>query len=306
MSLTSHLKTDTEIRRLFTEIPNLKPFFHTLNEGPAFPPNASSTILIKRNGPSNPAIGHAYDYWLRAYVQRINGMHEERCPSDLTASIGIALLKEHGTDLTADYVSVINRRNAYIQGQLTDESDLLHDCLLLANLETFFRSGYLSPEGVTSLSEWDYADLRALADETKRHSGFFTARHMLNCNPTFGAASCLLGGADADLVIDNTLIEIKTESSFGYKAQHIRQLLAYYLLGRLTPTSEANIQRLAVFNPRYGRYIYLDIEEIAEEIKLKDFTARFVELLCQPDCSNGNPQLIAAQKDIWLAWEKSC
>lgn len=306
MSLTHYLKTDTEIRRLFAEIPNLKPFFHTLNDGPAFPYNASSTILVKRNGPSNPAIGHAYDYWLRAYVQKINGLHEETRPDDLTASIGVLLLKEQEVVLTAEYASVVNRRNSYIKGQLMDESGVLQDCLLLAKLETFYRSGYLPPGGLDTPSERDYWDLIGLADETKRHSKFFIARDTLICNPSFGAASCLLGGADADLVIDNTLIEIKTESSFGYKAQHIRQLLAYYLIGRLTPSFEADIQRLAVFNPRYGLYIYLDVEEIAEEIKLKDFTARFVELLCDPDYSNGNPQLIAAQKDIWLAWEKFC
>lgn len=286
MSLTHYLNHDTEIRRLFAEIPNLKHFFHTMNDGPAFPPNVSSTILVKRDGPPNPAIGHAYDYWLRAYVQKLNGMHEEKRPEDLTASFGVALLMEQGKDVIAEYEAVVDRRNAFIKGELSDNPKVLHDCLLLAALETFYRSGYMPPGGINKPSERDYVDLGRLADETKKHKEFFIAQDTLFCNPNFGAASRLLGGADADLIIDNTLIEIKTESTFGYKAQHVRQLLAYYLLGRLTPCFEADVKRLAIFNPRYGRYIYLDIEEVAEEVNLNIFTDQFVDILCSESFLN--------------------
>ncbi|MFT4413341.1 hypothetical protein ACLM5H_05730 [Fredinandcohnia humi] len=75
MSLTGLLNHNKEIKELFKSIPNMKMSFQTLNEGTTFPVKAP--IIVKADGRANPVVGQAYDYWLRAFVQRINNqLHE--------------------------------------------------------------------------------------------------------------------------------------------------------------------------------------------------------------------------------------
>lgn len=52
MSLTKLLNHNKQIKELFKSIPNMKQFFQTLNEGPAFPVKAP--IIVKSDGRANP------------------------------------------------------------------------------------------------------------------------------------------------------------------------------------------------------------------------------------------------------------
>lgn len=307
MSLTSMLVYNNDMKELFAEVPNVKHLFKTLNaDGTPFPPNASSHILVKRAGKANPVIGHAYDYWLRSYVQRANGIHIEKSTVDLAASVAVKLLSSSGLDLRLEYLDIIKRRNEYIAGERDDDTIFMEDCMKLAGLDVYYRAGYIPEHGLTGAAREDVTDLFNLANETKNYTSFFTVREKLICNPEFGMATILLEGADADLIIDGTLIEIKTESSFGYKASHIRQLIAYYMLSRLTPSFGSEITRLAVFNPRYCRFIYLDIEELAKEMDLRHFMDRFVGAICDPyfaeDNNRATPTLKQIQHEIWTLY----
>ncbi|MFT4413340.1 hypothetical protein ACLM5H_05725 [Fredinandcohnia humi] len=144
------------------------------------------------------------------------------------------------------------------------------------------------------MSDKDTIDLLNLTKETQKYSSFFKMNHTLICNPTFEKASLLVGGADADVLIDNTLIEIRTESQFGYKADHMRQLIGYYILSLLTP-SFPKIDKLAIFNPRFSRYVYITIEGINSNFDLIGFSEKIIDiLLVRSSLSN---------KDKEMAWQ---
>lgn len=51
------------------------------------------------------------------------------------------------------------------------------------------------------------------------------ARQRATLNPTFGEASALVGGADADFVIDHTLVDIKTTKYPELKREIPHQLV---------------------------------------------------------------------------------
>ena len=42
-------------------------------------------------------------------------------------------------------------------------------------------------------------------------------------NPTFGDASNLVGGADADIILDDMLIDIKTTKAISFTQEHYNQ-----------------------------------------------------------------------------------
>lgn len=260
----------------------MKHLVRTLNEdGIAFP--KATPIVVKSNGRANPIIGHAYDYYLRAYVQRLNGMHIEQEREDLIASWSVDHLSSEVKSLKDTFVEITQRRNDYIVGSRDLDVTLIVDSMVLGNLDAYYRSGYLNEQGVLYVSDKDIDDLLSLTKATNKYSSFFNVSKTLICNPTFGNITRLLGGADADLIIDDTLIDIKTESTFGYKAGHIRQLIGYYILSCLTPSYTPEIKKLAIWNPRYCRYIYLAIEDICRSMDLLGFVDRFMVIISNPD-----------------------
>jgi hypothetical protein len=282
LSLTRLLLDHPEIKGLFSTIPNMKHLTGTLNEdGIAF--SKDNPIVVKSNGRANPIIGHAYDYWLRAYVQRLNGIHIEKEYEDLIASWSVDHLCSKVKSLKDTYAEIIWRRRAYIIGSYDIDIRLIKDCMVLGNLDAYYRSGYVSEQGVLYMSDKDMTDLLALTRAIKKYNSFFSVSNTLICNPAFGDITRVVGGADADLIIDDTLIDIKTESTFGYKAGHIRQLIGYYILACLTPSFTPEIKKLAIWNPRYCRYIYLTIADICRSINLLEFVDQFIRILFHPE-----------------------
>ena len=106
-------------------------------------------------------------------------------------------------------------------GKVTDS--LLRSILMLARLDPVYRTGRLFDD----ISEAEYAgidddmaDLRkllAVADS----SDLFKPKNSVYLNPEFGSGSALVGGADADMILDGTLIDIKTTKSAVY-AGHVQ------------------------------------------------------------------------------------
>jgi hypothetical protein len=70
-------------------------------------------------------------------------------------------------------------------------------------------------------------------------------------NPTFGAASAIVGSADADLISGDMLIDFKTTKSAEVRGEHMDQLFGYFLLNRRAGFPE--IKRVGLYFSRYGR-----------------------------------------------------
>lgn len=69
-------------------------------------------------------------------------------------------------------------------------------------------------------------------------------------NPDFGEVSPLVGGADADLVVGDMLVDIKTTKSAEVTGETLDQLFGYFLLARRAGLPE--IRRIGVYLSRYG------------------------------------------------------
>jgi hypothetical protein len=74
-------------------------------------------------------------------------------------------------------------------------------------------------------------------------------------NPIFGDASRAVGGADADLIVGDMLVDIKTTKKGTIKREYLNQLLGYFMLARMEkaidPTVPA-INRIGLYYSRYG------------------------------------------------------
>ena len=110
----------------------------------------------------------------------------------------------------------------------------------------------------------------------------FKAKKICLLNPTFKKASELVKGADADLVIDDMLIDIKTTKYLQNKQDYFNQLIGYYTLYRIGGISGMpatnKIKRLGIYFSRHGYLQLYNIKDITI-IKDKDKFSEFVEWL---------------------------
>jgi hypothetical protein len=262
MSLSSLLETDSE----------LTAYLRNLVATPRLP-SPPPALLAPPRSRNYGLVGAAFDYLLRWQLQRATP-HARTRRWVAEAAIGrlpapqrpqaIGLL-QHAKDQHARFLD---------HGNLTEE--LCAAAIGLAQLDTVFRSGRGRAEiGAPPLPQ-DLADLRALLAAVPAS----LARPLDRCllNPTFGEASGAVGGADADLVLDDMLVDVKTTKNFKLERMAFDQLIGYVLLARLggidaDPEPSKAITQVAIYFARYGCLVAWPLERLVPEAALQAATA---------------------------------
>jgi hypothetical protein len=194
----------------------------------------------------------------------------------------VRLLKQSGSHRLYEqgYLISTQAREEYARfletQQLTDE--LIKDSLLLAKLDVFLRVGKID-ENLQDVDEKDVEDLRRLMSLV--NTNLFKSSGVVALNPTFGLASNLVGGADADLLIDDLLIDIKTKKELTLERDEFNQLLGYYTLYRIdgiegTPPHHP-VRRLGIYFSRYAYLHVIPVEEVIDESRFPQFLGWFKE-----------------------------
>jgi hypothetical protein len=160
-------------------------------------------------------------------------------------------------------------------GRITDE--LVESALLLAQVDTIFRAKVVD-KNLGDVHKEDIEDLSKLISLIDLQ--FFKASRLCLLNPTFGDASLLVGGADADLVIDDAIIDIKTTKNFGLDREDFNQLMGYFVLheiagfGNLAPRQ--SITRVGIYFARFGYLHTIDLDGIIRPETFPDFVKWFI------------------------------
>ena len=125
----------------------------------------------------------------------------------------------------------------------------------------------------------DIKDLRNLISLLHSKRNLFLSRKHCLLNLTFGEASKMIGGADADVVIDDIIIDIKTTINADFTRDQFNQILGYYLLNSIGGINGINkkvkINRIGIYSSRFGEMLLVPIKNIIEEDKMKNFLEWF-------------------------------
>ncbi len=149
----------------------------------------------------------------------------------------------------------------YTQG-VASLQELCHHTLLLARLDAVYRAAvpnvidvyFEEFEDLTFYRRDDAPSDTQLADNVLQLARLFETQitvlpmNKVQCNPTFGRYSRAVGGADADFIMDNTLIDIKTTVKLAYNGKDMAQILGYSAM------AQALGQRIDVVGIYYARY----------------------------------------------------
>ena len=228
-------------------------------------PKVDSPLLVRvsRGEGSPQLVGSGFDYALRFGLQARFPCLARQTAGERGAELGFSF--GHSPDdvsnalLEAHNAIEVARKGA-AGTELT--SDVAAACLRLAAFESIYRSG--RPDGFTRHpAATEVAELQALFEIVPWEE--FTPEERIHLNPTFGEGSRAVGGADADLVLDDTMIEVKTVARSRLSLAIIRQLLCYAILARRFgldgDDSSTEITELGVYFARAGSLVRASLAE---------------------------------------------
>lgn len=289
MSLTSILsdKFNDELRDKL-KIDFIKPDFKLKTEVKAAP-------LTKNYG----LVGTAFDYLMRFYLQYHNKgtfIQRDKWVADnaykaLTNYLSRTKRKEIQTGFfndktfkTKHLLKIIKDQYAQtkknysqfiLDGQFTN--DLVTNSIYLAKLDVYYRTKIID-QNFDFHNPDDVKDLNAIISllDTQK----FIAKEKCYFNPTFGKASSLVGGADADLILDNTLIDIKATKNLRLDRKHLNQVLGYYVLSLIgginNKPSERPIENIGIYFARHGELWSIPINQLGDKSKFEEFRDWFI------------------------------
>jgi hypothetical protein len=264
MSLTSFLIDNADVRERFQQ-EFKKPKFLAKMDLVAPPITARYST-----------VGTAFDYLLRFFIQRHNPHTVSKdywIAEQAIVSLGFdAELLVKGQEIIS---TARKNLDAYLNnGQMSVE--LIQSALSLATLDPIYRAG-VGYEVIGDTYEEDVQDLKNLISGVD--SGLFTAKNLCLVNPTFGFASKLVGGADADLVIDDTIIDIKTTKKLILERSAFDQILGYYILHQVSGIGELNpkpiITKVAIYFSRFSYLYVIPLSEVIDPSTFPEFIIWF-------------------------------
>jgi hypothetical protein len=227
------------------------------------PPATWGDMVASPTSTNYSLIGTAFDYLMRFGIER-------ECDNVITRP-WVAWLGMHFANGVFDFddastiqKKVSNAENIYTDfiRKVVEVEDIVQACLDLANIDTLYRTGRALP-----IDEmFNYVD--AYGDDLIRlydaiPMDVFKGRHNIMLNPIFGDGSALVGGADADIIVDGCIIDIKTTKIPGVSSSAIKQLAGYYVLASISGIA---IDRLGIYSSRFGRLLSYNAEDVVDNI----------------------------------------
>jgi len=267
MSLTSFLEENADVRARF-----LAQF-----KKPEF--RIRSPLLAPPRTKSFGLAGTAFDYLLRFCIQRLNtGTHA----TGWIAESGLAAIYANGSPVVANKAKRLlneakRRHRAFLRSTRTRPPRALIEAAVgLAHLDNVFRVGIVDPRMFRPVPSALVKDLQVMLSLVQPQ--MFRSDRRCILNPTFGRGSQLVGGADADLIIDDTLIDVKTSKHLMFDREFFNQLAGYYVLsciGGVDGCRAAGIKHLAIYYARYGLLHRIAVADCIAQSNLPAFVRWF-------------------------------
>lgn len=172
-------------------------------------------------------MGAAIDYGIRFFLQaKYNAKHYNSLVAEIAANMNVGL----SPDGRRKAMELVQAAKEYLGSAKSVNKDYAYHCWQLANLDVIARARMI-PTRIPSIPSANDLD-----DFMRIMKGAIATWPPVEdyclLNPTFGWGSNLVNGADADVVQDGMIIDIKTVRTFDVPAV-MRQLVGYAILDRI-------------------------------------------------------------------------
>lgn len=251
-------------------------------------------------------IGTAFDYALRFELQRRNPhavskswVAENAIKRIPAAARRQKISKKEELRLTQFALTIVKDAKEFLGGYLekakstkTDLRTLAKHAVGLAKLDPVYRALYINAvqDKVNAADIQDVANLLEIVPyEVLSHP------KVMLLNPTFGTYSAAVGGADADLITGDLLVDVKIMQVSKLKRETVRQLIAYLILAckaREEDSSMPVIQRIGVYFSRQGYLWVTSAKDVTTHPRYADTEEWFIRYAAK---SEMDPEL----RELW-------
>jgi hypothetical protein len=246
-----------------------------LNQWITRPPSIPRFEIVVPAGQSPQFIGMAFDHAIRAGIRATY----PTIGLGIAEAASIALAAPGQTRKDRGVQSRFETALAELANVSPDSLTISQAkaCLYLAAVETVYRSGYAdrleSEPSSTEIEE--LIRLFAIVPWAE-----FKPEALLVLNPSFNDGSRRVRGADADLLIDDVIVDVKTVSDCALTLPRIRQVVCYAALANrygVTGVGPVAVRRIGVYFARAGQLTILSLDDVVTSGGLEALTKWLVQ-----------------------------
>lgn len=214
-------------------------------------------------------VGTAFDCLVGYTIEHLSGS-KVRSKSSLVADRSLAIMRHDGGDEAfLAHVQNAQRRVDHLKdnaekfiksGQLNHE--FASGLIEVSQLDQIYRAGLYPRLPLPRASKKNVEDLVAMYNIMPVER--LTAMKSAFIAPDFGHSSQLVGGADADFIIDGALLDTKTTIKKSIPLAMWCQVVGYYLLNHIEKTvgnPYIDIDRIGIYFSRYGEICEVSVKE---------------------------------------------
>lgn len=201
--------------------------------------------------------------------------------SPINYSIAEKCIENMKETLPSEYCSEIVERYEYASMKILEYIDsgddstenIIRHCWFLAKLDVCYRKDAYPRDVSMFFTPAEPEISRELFDmlnifRTEFLPKVMTPESSVVFNPNFGYAERLVCETDCDIIIDNTLIDLRTDSTLSYPKAKLLKELTYIMMTQVNKRCGQaffELDRILFFNPRFAETEILALDDIPTE-----------------------------------------
>jgi len=214
------------------------------------------------------AVGTAYDYWLRFVIARVNGDADNVIHSSQAFTYyqmryqGVPSVRKK----MEQHLRTLKRD---LKQKLNTGKEILKACLFLAKFDAEYKSGRQIEE--FELMAHNVTELKKIIDASNLE---WLKKTPVVTAPNFACSGTALTiNAEGDLIVKETLVDVKTSSRLALK-EDFRQLVGYFILNSIAGYPY-KFESIGVYYPRFNYFVEKPLAEIVSPTSVSILTRLF-------------------------------
>ena len=160
----------------------------------------------------------------------------------------------------------------YIDGEDNSTNNIIQHCFFLAKLDICYRKAAIPSDLSQFFTPATPDEVIEIKEMALKFGKSFIPRVLrpeskIIFNPNFGFGECLIGETECDMIIDKTIIDLRTDIGTSYPMDRVTKSMVHFLLTEINrdfgnKENAFPIDNLVFYSARYGETEILSLEDI--------------------------------------------
>lgn len=190
----------------------------------------------------------------------------------------------------------------YIDGEDNSTNNIIQHCFFLAKLDICYRKAAIPSDLSQFFTPATPDEVIEIKEMALKFGKSFIPRVLrpeskIIFNPNFGFGECLIGETECDMIIDKTIIDLRTDIGTNYPRDRVTKSMVHFLLTEINrdfgnKENAFQIDNLVFYSARYGETEILSLEDIDQY----DITKAVNKFTLATNAEHKFDQMIAKEK----------